>query len=118
MPIRIISTNSIRAILAYWLKCTCSCQSRVRQPIRFLSSSKEWTSGRIVDQDGKAGTPKGQELIKQILAKLGSDLRELLNQPLVGTSEHRRRTIRYIRQAVTWLFAGAHPEVISHLKAE
>jgi len=28
MPIRIISTNSIRAILAYWLKCTCSCQSR------------------------------------------------------------------------------------------
>jgi hypothetical protein len=90
----------------------------IRQPIRFLSSSKEWTSGRIVDQDGQAGTPKGQELIKQILAKLGSDLRELLNPPLMGTSEHRRRTIRYIRQAVTWLFAGAHPEVISHLKVE
>jgi hypothetical protein len=31
MPIRIISTNSIRAMLAYWLKCTCSCQSRVRE---------------------------------------------------------------------------------------
>ena len=31
MPIRIISTNSIRAILAYWLKCTCSCQSRVKK---------------------------------------------------------------------------------------
>src|SRR5881396_3376529 len=30
MPIRIISTNSIRAILACWLKCTCSCQSRVK----------------------------------------------------------------------------------------
>ena len=29
MPIRIIPTNSIRTILAYWLKCTCSCQSRV-----------------------------------------------------------------------------------------
>ena len=29
MPIRIIPTTSIRAILAYWLKCTCSCQSRV-----------------------------------------------------------------------------------------
>src|SRR5215475_6582365 len=30
MPIRIIPTNSIRTILAYWLKCTCCCQSRVR----------------------------------------------------------------------------------------
>src|SRR5688572_25884112 len=29
MPIRIIPTNSIREILAYWLKCTCRCQSRV-----------------------------------------------------------------------------------------
>ena len=29
MPIRIIPTNSIRTILAYWLKCTCWCQSRV-----------------------------------------------------------------------------------------
>jgi hypothetical protein len=29
MPIRIIPTNSIRTILAYWLKCTCNCQSRV-----------------------------------------------------------------------------------------
>src|SRR6516164_3256031 len=28
MPIRIIPTNSIRTILAYWLKCTCWCQSR------------------------------------------------------------------------------------------
>jgi type IV secretion system protein VirD4 len=28
MPIRIIPTNSIRTIRAYWLKCTCSCQSR------------------------------------------------------------------------------------------
>jgi hypothetical protein len=31
MPIRIIPTNSIKAILAYGLKCTCSCQSRVEQ---------------------------------------------------------------------------------------
>jgi hypothetical protein len=30
MPIRIIPTNSIRTMLAYWLKCTCSCQSRVK----------------------------------------------------------------------------------------
>src|SRR5262245_66189125 len=30
MPIQIISTNSIRTILAYRLKCTCWCQSRVR----------------------------------------------------------------------------------------
>src|SRR5215813_8862141 len=31
MPLRIIPTNSIRASRAYWLKCTCSCQSRVKQ---------------------------------------------------------------------------------------
>jgi hypothetical protein len=31
MPIRIIPTNSIRTILAYWLKCTCSCQSRANE---------------------------------------------------------------------------------------
>ena len=37
MPIRIISTNSIRAILAYWLKCTCSCQSRVKGFPDFVS---------------------------------------------------------------------------------
>src|SRR5687768_2980045 len=29
MMIRIIPTNSTREILAYWLKCTCSCQSWV-----------------------------------------------------------------------------------------
>jgi len=38
-PIRIISTNSIRAILAYWLKCTCSCQSRVKQIVRLPSQT-------------------------------------------------------------------------------
>src|SRR5262249_44372087 len=32
MSIRIIPTNSIRTILAYWLKCTCCCQSRVEAP--------------------------------------------------------------------------------------
>src|SRR5262249_51137438 len=30
MSIRIIPTNSIRTILAYWLKCTCCCQSQVK----------------------------------------------------------------------------------------
>ena len=30
MPIRIIPTNSIRAILDYWFKCTCRCQSRAK----------------------------------------------------------------------------------------
>ena len=30
MAIRIIPTNSIRTILAYWLKCTCCCQSRAK----------------------------------------------------------------------------------------
>src|SRR5215469_16862621 len=36
MSIRIIPTNSIRTILAYWLKCTCCCQSRV-EPMVFLN---------------------------------------------------------------------------------
>ena len=35
MPIRLIPTNSIRAILVYWLKCTCRCQSRVSEAQRF-----------------------------------------------------------------------------------
>jgi hypothetical protein len=90
----------------------------VNKPIRFLSVSNRWISGRIVDQDGKAGTPQGQELIGQISAELGRALRELLDQPLLGASEHRRRIIRDIRQATTWLFAGAPPEVISYLKAK
>ena len=34
MPIRISPTNSTRAILGYWLKCTCWCQSRDRGIIR------------------------------------------------------------------------------------
>ena len=81
-----------------------------------LYASNEWKSGRIVDQDGKAGTPEGQELIKQIAIKLGGDLSSLLNQPPVGTSEHWRRIVRDIRQAATWLFAEAPPEVIGYLK--
>jgi len=88
----------------------------INKPIPFLSASNERKSGRIVDQDGNAGTPKGQELIKQIATKLGGDLSSLLNQPFVGTAEHRRRIVRDIRQAATWLFAKAPPEVISYLK--
>jgi hypothetical protein len=110
-------TTYISRDLGPYCRVVKALRDAIRQPTRFLSSSKEWTSGRIVDQDGKAATPEGQELIKQILAKLGSDLSDLLNQPLVGTSAHRRDTIKYIRQAATWLFAGAPPEVISHLKA-
>ncbi len=43
MPIRIIPTNSIRTILAYWLKCTCWCQSRV---VRLGGIRSEMTRGR------------------------------------------------------------------------
>jgi len=82
----------------------------VNKPSPFRSSSNRWMSGRIVDQDGTAGTPQGQELIKHISAKLGRDLRELLNQPLVGDSADRRRIIRDIRQAATWLYAGVPSE--------
>jgi hypothetical protein len=56
----------------------------INKQILFLSASNERKSGRIVDQDGKAGTLEGQELIKQISTKLGGDLSSLLNQPSVG----------------------------------
>src|SRR5215471_15286031 len=36
MSIRLIPTNSIRVILAYWLKCTCWCQSRVKALRNYL----------------------------------------------------------------------------------
>jgi hypothetical protein len=85
---------------------------------RFPSVSNRWVSGRIVDQDGRAGTPQGQELIKQISAKLGRDLRDLLDRPFVEAWAERRRILEHIRQAATWLFAGASPEVISYLKSE
>lgn len=88
----------------------------IKQPIPLRSTSNERTHGSIVDQDGKASTHGGQELIQHIGAKLGSDLRELLNQPLVGTSESRNRTIRYILQTATRLFAGAPPEVFDYLR--
>ena len=88
----------------------------INKPIRFLSTLNELKSGRIVDQNGKTGTPEGQEIIKQIAIKLGGDLSSLLNQPPVGTSQHWRRIVRDIRQAATWLFAEAPPEVIGYLK--
>ena len=50
--------------------------------------------------------------------KAGGRPRSLLNQPFVGTAEHRRRIVRDIRQAATWLFAKAPPEVISYLKTK
>ena len=40
MPIRIIPTNSIRTILAHWLKCTCWCQSRARQRRRLQAHER------------------------------------------------------------------------------
>src|SRR5215471_16182608 len=42
MSIRLIPANSIRVILAYWLKCTCWCQSRVESclVLGFVSSKK------------------------------------------------------------------------------
>lgn len=52
------------------------------------------------------------------MEKLGGDLSSLLNQPPVGTSEHRRRIVRDIRQAATWLFAEAPPEVVGYLKTK
>jgi hypothetical protein len=90
----------------------------VNQPTRFLSPSNRWISGRIVDQDGKAGTLQGQELIRQISVKLDTDLRALLAPPFLGVAAQRRRIIRDIRQAATWLYAGAPPEVIHYLKDE
>src|SRR5712692_7900942 len=90
----------------------------VTAQISFRSASNRWISGRIVDQDGKAGTPQGQELIKHISAKLGRDLGALLKQPLVGTTKQERNIIRDIRQTATWLYAGAPPAVISYLKSE
>jgi hypothetical protein len=90
----------------------------VTKSISFLSASNRRIRGRIVDQDGKAGTSQGQELIKHISAKLGKDLRALLDQLHVGTTGQRRDIMRDIRLAATWLFAGAPPEVISYLKSE
>jgi hypothetical protein len=49
MPIRIIPTNSIRTILAYWLKCTCSCQSRV---YRARTEIQENAFKRMIDHGG------------------------------------------------------------------
>jgi len=40
MLIRLIPTNSSRAILAYWLKCTCRCQSQV-YPYRWCDTSAD-----------------------------------------------------------------------------
>lgn len=90
----------------------------VKKQGRFLSESNMWISGRIVDQDGNAEKPLGQELIRDISAKLGRDLRELPHQPLIGTSEQRDDIVRHIRQTATWLFAGAPPEVVGYLKSE
>jgi len=90
----------------------------VTPQLSFPSAANRVTRGRIVDQDGQAGTPQGQALIQHLAAKLGEDLRTLHHQPLVGTTEQRRSIVGDIRQAATWLFAGAPSEVIQYLKSE
>jgi hypothetical protein len=51
MPTRIIPTNSIRAILAYWLKCTCSCQSRVTASLALAEELQAGTIEKVLAKD-------------------------------------------------------------------
>jgi hypothetical protein len=90
----------------------------LNKPIRFQSSPNRWVNGRIVDKDGQAKTPRGQNLIDRVSAKLGSDLQELLHHLAYRSGESRRQieAIRHIRQAAGWLFGGASSVVISHLR--
>ncbi len=43
MWIPITAINSIGAILVYWLKCTCRCQTRAQGPCRLLGDL--WSGG-------------------------------------------------------------------------
>jgi len=97
-----------------------SLKNVLNTPIRFQSSLNRWVNGRIVDKDGKAKTPRGQNLIDRVSAKLGSDLQELLDHLAHRSGESRRQieAIRHIRQAAGWLFGGASSVVISYLKAQ
>ena len=79
--------------------------------------------GRIVDQDGKSRTTEGQKLIDNITAKFSSDIKEIqeiLKRRRIRDQEYWRffEAIKYSRQAATWLFAGAPPEVVDHLRSE
>jgi hypothetical protein len=48
MPIRISPTNSIMAILGYWLKCTCWCQSRVERAWQSIRLVRRWWPDRAL----------------------------------------------------------------------
>src|SRR5262245_42408330 len=67
MPIQIIPTNSIRTILAYWLKCTCSCQSRVRD---HPAAQKDLARLEKKHDKGQALTILAQKLARAVYYRL------------------------------------------------
>src|SRR5215475_9742814 len=74
MSIRLIPTNSIRVILAYWLKCTCWCQSRVwGRRIGLPPCAHDGTERRIVrpqdpvEQKASYSGKKRDHTVKNVL---------------------------------------------------
>jgi DNA invertase Pin-like site-specific DNA recombinase len=91
MPIWIIPTNSIRTILAYWLKCTCSCQSRV-QELQLLGGGFISLSAALA-----LTTPVGRAMAG-LWAICAEFERELLRERVkAGMAHARRRGTRHGR---------------------
>lgn len=74
MPIQIIPTNSIRTTLTYWLKCTCSCQSRVMGGGYFPKRKEPVvTAGSYGDKDGIAEDSTAEVPVQKIETEIGGE---------------------------------------------
>ena len=102
--------HSIGVYSSRYRACVKNLRDELRKPINFLNNARVQISGRIVNQDGKTGTPEGQKVINKISKKLGNDLTVIVFRGL------DREIERVICSAATWLFGAAPPEVYSYLR--
>src|SRR5262249_19690467 len=93
MAIRISPTNSIRAILAYWLKCTCSCQSRVSPATVCLWFHRLSTSLKMDGCSSHSGRRTFITRAARRVSQVGGSLRDV--QELAGHTS-LAMTQRYI----------------------
>lgn len=85
-------------------------RDKLREPSQFSNEQNALIIGKVINQDGKTGTPDGQIIINKISEKLGNDL---TMEVFRGTNRNNEKAIC---SAATWLFGAAPSEVYNYLR--
>lgn len=93
-----------------YLRSVRELRDKLREPVQFRNDQDKSIPDRLINQDGKTGTPEGQKVIDRVSKKLGNDLTMVVFR---GTN---RNSENAICSAATWLFGAAPSEVYNYLR--